>query len=114
LPIVGIQLDSRPAGAFGPTYRSTLRTETRTVQRIDETPSPAVVHRQRPELLLIDDEAVVLGVDGISDFEALCSRNMMQRCSSTPSTFSRSTIASETVALTFDPSETAVTALRAV
>src|SRR5712675_3028875 len=45
------------------------------VQRIvDETPSPAVVHRQRPELLLIDGEAVVLGVDGISDFEALCSR----------------------------------------
>src|SRR6267154_2590200 len=51
------------------------RTETRPVQRIvDESPSPAVVHRQRPELLLIDGEAVVLGVDGISDFEALCSR----------------------------------------
>jgi hypothetical protein len=82
LPIIGIQLDSRSAGAFGPTYRSTLpsaltfirfeRSETRPVQRIvDETPSSAVVHRQRPELLLIEGEAVVLGVDGISDFEAL-------------------------------------------
>jgi ATP-dependent DNA ligase len=48
------------------------RSETRPVQRIvDETPSSAVVHRQRPELLLIEGEAVVLGVDGISDFEAL-------------------------------------------
>ena len=35
-------------------------------------------HRQRPELLLIDGEAVVLGVDGISDFEALCSRKQQR------------------------------------
>jgi hypothetical protein len=53
----------------------TFITETRPVHRIvDETLSPAFVHRQRPELLLIDGEAVVRGVDGISDFEALCSR----------------------------------------
>jgi bifunctional non-homologous end joining protein LigD len=43
----------------------------------DRTTNSAVIMSKaggRPELLLIDGEAVVLGVDGISDFEVLGSR----------------------------------------
>jgi len=46
--------------------------------------------KNRQEHFVIDGEAVVLGVDGVPDFNALHSRKTMRKCSSTPSMFSRS------------------------
>src|SRR6476646_7950501 len=41
--------------------------------------------RNRNSCFVIDGEAVLLGADGISDFNGLTPANMMMRCSSTPS-----------------------------
>ena len=43
--------------------------------------------RNRNNSFVIDGEAVLLGVDGISDFNGLHSRSMTTKCSFTPSTF---------------------------
>jgi ATP-dependent DNA ligase len=47
--------------------------------------------KNRPQQFVIDDEAVVLGVDGIADFNALHSRRQDEEANSTPSTSWRST-----------------------
>ena len=42
--------------------------------------------RNRTSQFVIDGEAVVLGVDGVSDFDACILGSMTNRCSSMPST----------------------------
>ena len=42
--------------------------------------------KNRKKQFVIDGEAVVLGVGGVPDFNALHSRNTTKRCSSMPST----------------------------
>jgi ATP dependent DNA ligase domain len=48
--------------------------------------------RNRQTSFVIDGEAVLLGVDGVSDLTRCTHAGTMTRCSSTPSTFSRSMV----------------------